>query len=135
MQQDFEDYLADGKPLHVPKVKLSPVEAIELVHLGSGVAVLAHSKYIQFPTADGLSQELARLKDAGLDGLECYYSQHTRDETARYLALAARYDFLVTAGSDFHGMSKPDVPLGVVYEGAPGADSLLVSLKARAGRL
>ena len=43
--------------------------------------------------------------------------------------------FLVTAGSDFHGISKPTVPLGVVHEGVGGADVLLSRLKHAAGRL
>lgn len=131
VQDAFDRYLADGKPLHVPKVKLSPAEAIELVHAAGGVAVLAHPKYMEYPTERELADELRRLKDAGLDGLECYYSQHTDAETEQYLRLAREFGLLVTAGSDFHGVSKPDVPLGVVYRGAAGNDVLLTALKER----
>jgi predicted metal-dependent phosphoesterase TrpH len=134
VQEAFDRYLADGQPLHVPKVKLSPAEAIALVHSTGGVAVLAHPKYMDYPTEEELAAELARLKDAGLDGLECYYSQHTEQETEQYLRLAARFEFLVTAGSDFHGVSKPHVPLGVVYRGTGGEDGLLLKLKQAAGR-
>jgi hypothetical protein len=134
VQDAFDRYLADGKPLHVPKVKLSPAEAIELVHSAGGVAVLAHPKYMEFPTEEGLAEEVGRLKDAGLDGLECYYSQHSEEETAQYLGLAERFDLLVTAGSDFHGSTKPDVPLGVVYRGRGGDPALLKTLKRAAGR-
>ena len=70
VQDAFDRYLADGKPLHVPKVKLSPVEAIELVHGAGGVAVLAHPRYMDYPGEGELAAELGRLKDAGLDGLE-----------------------------------------------------------------
>lgn len=133
-QEAFDRYLADGKPLHVPKVKLGPAEAIDLVHLAGGVAVLAHPKYMEFPEEDGLAQELARLKELGLDGLECYYSQHSEAETTQYLRLAERFGFLVTCGSDFHGASKPDVPLGVIYQGAAGDDALLTRLKQAAAR-
>lgn len=131
VQDAFDRYLADGKPLHVPKVKLSPAEAIELVHAARGAAVLAHPKYMEYPTERELAAELGRLKDAGLDGLECYYSQHTDAETQQYLRLAAELDLVVTAGSDFHGVSKPDVPLGVVHHGTGGDDALLASLKQR----
>lgn len=134
VQEGFDKYLADGKPLHVPKVKLSPAEAIDLVHSAGGLAVVAHPKYMEYPTEEGLSDELGRLKDAGLDGLECYYSQHTEAETEQYLRLAEHYGFLVTAGSDFHGVSKPTVPLGIVYRGQGGDDSLLAGLKKAAGR-
>lgn len=134
VQEAFDQYLADGKPLHVPKVKLAPKEAIDLVHQGGGVAVLAHPKYMEYPTEEELAEELQRLKDAGLDGLECYYSQHTEQETASYLRLAERFGFLVTGGSDFHGVSKPKVHLGVVYQGQGADDSLLAGLKVAAGR-
>jgi predicted metal-dependent phosphoesterase TrpH len=134
VQEAFDQYLADGKPLHVPKVKLAPDEAIELVHQAGGVAVVAHPKYMGYPTEEELAGELARLRDAGLDGLECYYSQHSEAETAQYLRLAERFGFVVTGGSDFHGVSKPDVPLGVVYQGRGADDALLAKLKAAAGR-
>lgn len=134
VQEAFDEYLADGKPLHVPKVKLNPKEAIDLVHLGGGVAVLAHPKFMEFPTEEGLSQEIAGLKEAGLDGLECYYSQHNQTETEQYLRLARQYDLLVTCGSDYHGVSKPTVPLGVIYQGRAGDPSLLAALKKAAGR-
>ena len=135
VQEAFDLYLADGKPLHVPKVKLNPIEAIELVHQAGGVAVVAHPKFMEFPTEDGLRDELSRLKDAGLDGMECYYSAHSEEETAQYLRLADHFGFLVTAGSDFHGVSKPDVPLGVVYQGRGGDPALLARLKEAAGRV
>lgn len=132
VQEAFDRYLADGKPLHVPKVKLHPAEAIDLVHRAGGLAVAAHPKYMQYPTEEGLRHELARLKELGLDGLECYYSRHSEDETRQYLRLAEQFGFLVTAGSDFHGVSKPDVPLGMVYRGRAGEDALFQRLKAAA---
>lgn len=134
VQEAFDRYLADGKPLHVPKVKLSPAEAIDLVHSAGGVAVVAHPKYMEYPTERELEEEVTRLKACGLDGLECYYSQHSEAETAQYLRLAERLHLLVTAGSDFHGVSKPDVPLGIIYQGTGGDDELLARLKAAAGR-
>jgi predicted metal-dependent phosphoesterase TrpH len=134
VQEAFDQYLADGKPLHIPKVKLTPPEAIDLVHSAGGVAVVAHPKYMEYPTEEELAAELGRLKDAGLDGLECYYSQHSEAETDQYLRLARHFGFLVTCGSDFHGVSKPTVPLGVVYRGGPGDPALLEGLKAAAGR-
>lgn len=134
VQEAFDKYLADGKPLHVPKVKLSPAEAIDLVHQAGGVAVVAHPKYMEYATEAELAAELARLKECGLDGLECYYSQHSEAETAQYLRLAERLGFLTTAGSDYHGVSKPDVPLGIVYQGRGGDDAILDGLKRAAGR-
>ncbi len=129
VQDAFERYVGEGKPLHVAKVKLGPEEAIRLVHLAGGAAVLAHPKYLAFNTPDRLVEELAHLRSLGLDGLECYYSQHTEEETATYLRIAADLGFVVSAGSDFHGTTKADVPLGVVYRGRGGEDALLEPLR------
>lgn len=125
----FDRLVGEGKPLYVAKIKLGPQEAIELVHLAGGIAVLAHPKYTDFRTEEALYTELAVLKEMGLDGLECYYSQHTEEETQTYLRLARRLGMLVTSGSDFHGASKPDVPLGVIYQGQPGPTALLNTLR------
>lgn len=129
----FQRYLGAGRPYYIPKARLTPTEAIALVHAAGGVAVLAHPCYLKLPDEEALSAELAHLREVGLDGLECYYSQHTPEQTALYLAVARRLGLRVTGGSDFHGRSKPDVQLGVVYEGRPLPDALLKALKAPRG--
>jgi predicted metal-dependent phosphoesterase TrpH len=134
VQEAFDRYLADGAPCHIPKVKLGPPEAIDLVHTAGGVAVLAHPKYLRMPDPDALAGELARLRELGLDGIEVYYSQHTAAETALYGQLAGQLGFLVSAGSDFHGDSKPHVALGSIYDGRAGDDRLLDALQSAAER-
>jgi predicted metal-dependent phosphoesterase TrpH len=54
-----------------------------------------------------------RLKADGLDGVEVHYSTHTPRQTREYLALAKQLDLLVTGGSDFHGLTKPDIDVGI----------------------
>ena len=39
--------------------------------------------------------------------------------------LARRFNFLMSAGSDFHGVTKPTVHLGQIYQGRAGDDALL----------
>src|SRR5436305_2217982 len=134
VQEAFDRYLADGKPCHIPKVKLGPEDAIELIHLAGGAAILAHPKYLRQPDEAALSAELERLLDCGLDGIEVYYSQHTPEETEAYLRIARRLDFAVGAGSDFHGASKPKVFLGRIYQGTGGDDALVDAIAAAASR-
>jgi predicted metal-dependent phosphoesterase TrpH len=43
------------------------------------------------------------LADAGLDAIEAYHTDHSPEDTARYLALARQLGLSVTGGSDFHG--------------------------------
>ncbi|MFN3648405.1 MAG: PHP domain-containing protein [Armatimonadota bacterium] len=130
----FERLVGDGKPLHVPKVRLDPREAIELVHQGGGAAVVAHPKYLGFDTEESLAAEIARLKECGLDGLECYYSQHSEEETERFLRVARELSLVVTGGSDFHGTTKDSVRLGRVYRNRPLDPALLGPIRAAAGR-
>lgn len=127
----FDRYLSTGKPLYLPKEVLTPHDAIALIHEAGGVAVMAHPGLVPLDEA-ALAGRLGSLtQEDGLDGLEAYYSQHSRGETDRFLALAARLDLLVTGGSDFHGLAKPHVPLGIIFDGKPAPTALLEGLRAR----
>jgi predicted metal-dependent phosphoesterase TrpH len=134
-QEAFDRYLADGKPCHVPKVKLHPPEAIALLKSAGAVTVLAHPKYLRIDDPEKLRAELAGFKETGLDGIEVFYFRHTEEETALYGEIARELGFVISGGSDFHGASKPDVKLGVVYQGAALPDAVLDGLRAaKAGR-
>src|SRR4029079_1526171 len=74
-------------------------------------AVLAHPTWIK-DDGDGLRGCVTALKEAGLDGVEAHYSTHSKSQTSRYLELAQRLNLLVTGGSDFHGITKPDIEVG-----------------------
>jgi predicted metal-dependent phosphoesterase TrpH len=92
------ELIADGGLAYVQRVKISPDEAIERIHRAGGVACAAH------PARTKLTdEEIEQLVQAGLDGLEVYYPQHTPDDTRRFELLAARHGLLITGGSDDHG--------------------------------
>lgn len=118
----FRDYLGDGAPGVVPKVRLSAQECIEAISSAGGVAVLAH------PVQTGLDEErleelLLQLKGGGLWGLECFSSHHDSQTIFRCLKMASRLDLQPTAGSDFHGGNRPGVDLGI-----PVSDELISPL-------
>jgi len=130
-QEAFDRYLADGRPCHLPKVKLIPADAIALLHSAGAVTILAHPKYLQISDPAEVRTELASFKEQGLDGIEVYYSQHTEAETALYGEIAGELDFVISGGSDFHGRSKPTVKLGVVYQGTGVSDEVMDGLRGR----
>jgi predicted metal-dependent phosphoesterase TrpH len=130
-QEAFDRYLADGRPCHLPKVKLLPADAIALLHSAGAVTILAHPKYLQISDSAELRTELVAFKEQGLDGIEVYYSQHTEAETALYQQFARELDFTISGGSDFHGRSKPTVKLGVVYQRAGVPDEVMDGLRSR----
>lgn len=105
----FDRYLGVGCPAYVIRDRLSPEAAIRAIRRAGGVAVLAHPAW--FPIDD----RLPALVAAGLGGIECYYSEHSPDQTRHYLDLASRLDLVPTVGSDCHGPgSKKPYPPGSV---------------------
>jgi hypothetical protein len=131
VQEAFDRFLATGKPLYLPKEVLTPRDAIAMLHGAGGVAVMAHPGLI--PAGDDvLAQRIADLaSEDGLDGIEAYYSQHSEAQTQRFLQIARSNALAVTGGSDYHGIAKPHVPLGIVSQGAPAESRLLADLRAR----
>jgi predicted metal-dependent phosphoesterase TrpH len=95
--------------------------------------VLAHPTWVK-DGGDGLYSCLKALKDAGLDGVEVHYSTHSKSQTANYLDLARRLELLVTGGSDFHGVTKPDIEVGYGRGDLKVNPRLLEPLKAAAAQ-
>ncbi len=115
-REAFDRYIGNDGPAYVPRLRMRPEEAIVVIHQAGGVAVLAH------PDHHPILERLPDLVEAGLDGLEVYYPEHTPEDVARLGALATRYGLLMTGGSDFHGpglgknapMGSVPLPAGVV---------------------
>ena len=110
-KEAFDRFLAEGKPAYVARELPTPEEAIRWIREAKGVAVLAHPTWIK-ETGEGLRTCVTMLKDAGLGGVEVHYSTHSKSQTASYLEMAQRLGLLVTGGSDFHGITKPDIEVG-----------------------
>ena len=62
-----------------------------------------------------LDKLVGELKQAGLRGIEAIYSTYKPHEEREIRALAAKYDLLLSGGSDFHGDNKPGLDLAVGY--------------------
>jgi 3',5'-nucleoside bisphosphate phosphatase len=112
VREAFDRYLAAGKPAHVPRRKLTPEDAVRLLRRAGGAPVFAH------PGLAGRDELIPSMVEAGLMGIECYYSEHSPAQRGTYLDLCRRYDLVATGGSDFHGpqvraatLGHPTVPL------------------------
>ena len=128
----FDRFLAADRPAYVPKARLDPADVAGLAHDSGGVAVLAH------PMSTGLERSelegfVARMADAGLDGIEAVYGSYGPDERGWLRRLAARHGLLATGGSDFHGTFKPDLKVGTGRGDLNVPDDLLVMLQRRRG--
>ena len=120
----FDRWLERGRPGYVPRTSPTPADVIARIHEAGGVASLAHPALLEHD--DWIPEFVA----AGIDALEAYHSDHTPDDTHRYVELARTYRLRLSGGSDFHGDAH-----GPAH---PGAVSLPLEeferLKARAGR-
>jgi predicted metal-dependent phosphoesterase TrpH len=129
----FDRYLADGRPAYVARDLPEPADAIDWIRAAGGVAVLAHPTWAKV-SGEGLNALLTRLKGEGLGGIEVHYSTHTKRQTTEYLDLAKRLNLLVTGGSDFHGITKPDIEVGTGRGDLKVPEKLLEPLKKAAAQ-
>jgi predicted metal-dependent phosphoesterase TrpH len=132
LQDAFNRFLGKGAAAYVEKKRLSPADAIALIHDAGGVAVLAHPYQLKLTSAEEVEQLIAELTALGLDGIEAIYSRHSQAERDYYSEMAARYGLLITGGSDFHGTYKPDISIVNGKGDLRVPYSLLEGLKARA---
>ncbi len=126
VREAFDRYLGAGKPAYVSHRKVDPPQACEIIHRAGGLAVMAHPGF--HGGAETTIRELAGTRH--LDGVECYYAEHSHEQTGRLLALCGELDLVATGGSDFHGppvrpgrLGRPPVPWEAYTE-----------LRRRAGR-
>lgn len=111
MKEAFERYVGDHCKAFVPREKITPARAVNLILEAGGIPVLAHPILYRFSDAH-LDKLVAELKEAGLMGLEAVYSTYAPSEERYIKRLATKYDLLITGGSDFHGSNKKDIDLG-----------------------
>lgn len=97
-QEAFERYLRKGMPGFVEHTLIPISRAIEAIQTASGVAVMAHPGL--YRNGDECIYE---AKQQGLDGIECYHSDHNHDTSKHYVSLARKLGLLVSGGADFHG--------------------------------
>ncbi len=131
-QEVFDRYLGKGKPAYIAKSPLPLEDGIARIHAAGGLAVLAHPGYAVKDRSE-LEPLVAGLVEAGLDGLECLYSDHSDADTASFVGMAQRYKLAVTGGSDFHGAPQPAIQLRSGRGNLRVVYSLLEDLKARLG--
>jgi len=97
LDEAFARWLGRDCPAFVPRSGASPESVIHRIHAARGLASLAH------PGRTRIDARLPALRDAGLDALEAFHSDHAPDERIRYVHTARSLGLLVTGGSDFHG--------------------------------
>lgn len=129
LTEAFERYVGDHCPYFVPREKVTPVQAVQLILEAKGIPVLAHPVLYRMSDAR-LEQLTSELKENGLKGIEAIYSTYHAGEERSMRHLADKYNLLISGGSDFHGSNKPDIDLGIGRGNLYIHDSIWEALKA-----
>ena len=99
VQEAFDKYIGEGKPAYRPQTKMTPPEAVMLIHQAGGIAVQAHPEEI-----GDRALALKLLGALAYDGLEVYHpSAKEKAVEDFWLQVAKDHNFLITGGSDYHG--------------------------------
>lgn len=128
MKEAFGRYIGERAPCFLPREKVTPVQAVELILRAKGIPILAHPVLYRMSDVR-LETLVVRLKEAGLMGIEAVYSSYTSGEERQMKALAKKYGLLISGGSDFHGTTKPGLDLATGYGKLVIPYELLQSIK------
>jgi 3',5'-nucleoside bisphosphate phosphatase len=107
----FDRWIGDGRPAHVPKHALAPLDALALIRGAGGLCVLAHPG--MWGEESSVPEELIEsMAGAGMAGLEVDHTDHDPVEREHWRTLADRLSLIPTGGSDCHGTRYDPVRLG-----------------------
>ncbi len=112
----FRQYLGEFGSFYEPREVPTLEQAISIIHGAGGKALIAHphTLYVSWP---GLTDRLSAWKRLGLDGIEAFHSNAKYRDCLRLQELAQTMGMIVSAGSDFHGLHRPDRRLGRTADG------------------
>lgn len=130
VKEAFDRYIGDNGPCFVPRKKISPLRAVEIILKAGGFPVLAHPMLYHMGK-EKLEQLVATLKEIGLMGIEAIYSTHTAADERQLRALAGKYGLCLSGGSDFHGTAKPGLDLGCGYGKLFVPEELLTAIEEK----
>jgi 3',5'-nucleoside bisphosphate phosphatase len=109
IQEAFDRYIGDQRCCFIAGESFPVQEAIAVIREAGGKAFLAH------PHLYANSAFVREILSLGFDGVECFYGRFSYLQEKLWLKLAEDLGILVSGGSDFHGESKPQVPLGCSF--------------------
>lgn len=110
----FERYIGDRSKYFVPREKVTPSQAVQLILKANGLPVLAHPPLYHMGD-QALDTLVGILAEDGLVGIEGIYSTYHQAEERHMRSLAKKYNLCISGGSDFHGSSKPGLEMATGY--------------------
>ena len=96
-----------NKASYYPSIK----EIVNLIHENDGIAFLAHPYQYKFTDTENFLDKL--YNEVALDGVECFYTTFSEEQTNYLLDFAKERNLLISGGSDYHGTNKENHNLGI----------------------
>ncbi|MBZ9608587.1 PHP domain-containing protein [Clostridium estertheticum] len=103
----FDNFLSNSSPAYVHIKRISTADGITILKKVNALVVLAHPVLIKKSTID-------EMLSLDFDGIEAVYPINTKKQKSLLKSKAKEYGKLITAGSDFHGITISDTSHGVV---------------------
>lgn len=103
----FDKLLSNDSPAYVETTKILTADGIKMLKKLNAIVVLAHPVLIKNSSID-------EMLSFDFDGIEAIYPQNTKKQKAFLKAKAREYNMLITAGSDFHGITASDTSHGTI---------------------
>jgi predicted metal-dependent phosphoesterase TrpH len=102
----------EDNPFFLDQLKDYPTidEAAAFIKKAGGKAFLAHLYGYFVDDHEEFLNSMVSLN--ALDGIECYHSLHTIDDTKYLLNYCNEHKLYASGGSDYHGKIKPNVKIG-----------------------
>ena len=96
MNSAFGRFLQEGGPGYVPRYKIEPVEAVQIITHSGGVACCAHAAKLK------RDELLLQLLGQGMAAIEVWHPDHTAAGARFYQRFAESRGLIATGGSDAH---------------------------------
>ncbi len=126
----FKKYIGIGCKYYLPKPQITCERAMGILRKYFKAIYLAHPLLYHFGYAQ-IEELLIYLKELGLTGLEAYHSSNNSYESDKLRSMALKLDLGISGGSDFHGVVKPNIKMGIGRGGMRIHMRLLDNIKAQ----
>ncbi len=124
----FKKYIGIGCKYYLPKPQVTCETAMDILTTYCKSSFLAHPLLYHFGYAQ-IEELLIYLKSLGLKGIEAYHSSNNIYESDKLRSLALKLNLEISGGSDFHGIIKPNIQMGIGRGGMKVPYRLLETIK------
>ena len=100
IEELFKNVIGKDCKAYYQSTKITPIEAINLIHKCHGLAVLAHPVLLT-------KNKIDDMLEFPFDGIEAIYPTNTKNDEEMFKKKAKEKNLFITCGNDFHYFGDP----------------------------